>query len=111
LFSWYLANRWNDSEKISVPKVVDYQPGRLQIPSGRNQSQTTKETKVLRGQQIEYKTVTELNGWFDAKTSPLISTATRSRKFYQGDRVNNTSDTEIMIQDSGSDAKTQLPEH
>lgn len=106
--TFYFDGGWNDSEKIDELMVVEYQHGSLEIQYGRKVVDTTTKTQE-NGQSIE-KMVSTSTGWFDPKTSPLISAMNRTHKRYKGDKLYGSRFDEIRAQDSGTDAKTKLPE-
>ena len=102
---------WQKAERITSEYIVDYQQGRLTIPEARI-FQVTSPVKALNTRKpINQKDVTEYAGWFHQTASPVIAAAKIQKKTYFNDELNTTQKDDVVIQDYGTGAKSQLPEN
>ncbi len=102
---------WQKADRVDTAKVVDYQQGRLTIPQARVRNVTSPVNRSRNGIKLETKHVIEYTTWFDRKTEPVLSAASIQTKSYRNDELEATFEEEMIIQDTGIDAKSQLPDN
>lgn len=104
---------WQKTERIGNEKIIDYQRGRLTIPEARTRQVNMPDKTIPQRAKkpIAVKEVAEYTAWFDPKTSPAVATARIQRKIYYDDKLSATIEDDIVLQDHGTDAKSQLPEN
>ena len=102
---------WEKADRVDTEKVVDYQQGRLTILQAGVLNVTLPVNRSRNGVQLQRKHIIEYTTWFDRKTAPVFSAASIQTKSYRNDELEATFEEEMIIQDSGFDAKSQLPDN
>ncbi len=109
----YLQCMWREADRVDTQKVVDYQHGRLTIPQAMVLKMTRPDIVNRRrnGVPEERKRAIEQTGWFDQKTAPVFAAAKIQTKFFVNGELKRTSEEEMTFEETGNDAKSQLPDN
>lgn len=99
------------SREIREPKSVDYQSGRLEIPSGRNgQFRADYEDPVSESGRVRKRSA-DFSVWSHPEI-PLGAAEWKLRlEIRNDDRVISVTLSEFVLEDFGTDAKSTLPDH
>jgi hypothetical protein len=104
---------WQKAKLIENNRVVDYQSGRLTIPHARTLS--TKEpinmNRAFRSQKGIRTVAVDYTIWLDPASSPVFSAAKISSKVYNNDQLNSSREDDMVIEDTGTDAVSKLPDY
>jgi len=100
---------WQKVDLVDTEKVVDYQHGRLTIPHARV-LKLTEPANVNRPRD-ERNVVSEYTTWFDPKIAPVFAAAKFQTKIYVKDELRRTIVDDWVVEDTGTDAKSQLPDN
>lgn len=108
---FYFAYAWKQAEEIEQPKVVDYQHGRLTSPTARQLAKTVERTRESPRGDVKSVHTTERIAWFDPKVSPACFAARLTIQLKLNDKQTLNRTDDIVIEDSGLDAKSKLPDN
>jgi hypothetical protein len=99
---------WQKSRRVEQRRTVEYQQGRLEIPSGRAARHSAVRRALTNGEKQAY--FDEYTVWIDPAISP-VAVAVSERIVNEVDDVHRrTIFREFVIEDFGTDAKSAMPE-
>ena len=115
--NWKLSifpGMWRNAERVKKERVVDYQQGRLTIAEAKTLKLTIPVSTVNRPftQKTEdRKNVVEYTAWFDQMIAPVYVAAKIQTKRYANDKLLDTAEHNIVIEDYGTGAMSKLPDN
>ena len=104
---------WQHGEREKKERIIEYQQRKLTIAEARTREITMNARTVNRPRvgKIEAKSVVEATAWFDPATSPVLAAAKIETRKYQNDELRLTTEEELVVEDSGIGAHSQLPDN
>ena len=104
---------WQKSELVENPRVIDYQKGRLTIlkASTRRESNPAIQRRALAKPSVDTVVKTQHTAWFDLASAPVLTAVKSQSKTFEGDQQLATRDDDMVMVDTGSDARSELPDH
>ena len=101
---------WRNAERVDNKQTFDYQKGRLTINQAMTKTDSQTVNKYLTKRHIN-KVITHHHiAWFDQASSPVLTALKTRTKISDGGEVVSTEDDDMVIEDTGTDAKSELPE-
>jgi len=97
------------SKSVEKKKVVEYQQGRLEVGAGQVGKHVATRKALTNGEKQEFET--EFTAWNDAAIAPACAAMHSRTEFRRNDLLIQAITEEVVLEDIGVDAKSELPEN